>query len=216
MEELKMSKKIAVVAANGRAAQQIISEAVERGLEVTAFGRHENNTQATSYVQKDVFDLTKADLQEFDAVVDAVGAWQLTDLYVISKAAAYLADLLKGTATRLLLVGGAGSLFVNPEHTSTLELQPDFPADYKPVSAAHGAALAILRASSDTKWTYVSPAADFQADGQKTGKYLLGGEEFMLNDRQQSVISYADYAVAMVDEIENGNHVQQRISVVEA
>ena len=115
-----------------------------------------------------------------------------------------------------MVVGGAGSLFVNPEHTSTLELQPDFPADYKPVSAAHGAALAILRASSDTKWTYVSPAADFQADGQKTGKYLLGGEEFMLNDRQQSVISYADYAVAMVDEIENGNHVQQRISVVEA
>ena len=59
-------------------------------------------------------------------------------------------------------------------------------------------------------------AADFQADGQKTGKYLLGGEEFMLNDRQQSVISYADYAVAMIDEIEKGNHVQQRISVVEA
>lgn len=76
--------------------------------------------------------------------------------------------------------------------------------------------MAILRAAKDVKWTYVSPAADFQADGQKTGKYLLGGEEFMLNDRQQSVISYADYAVAMIDEIEKGNHVQQRISVVEA
>nr|MCG4642077.1 NAD(P)-dependent oxidoreductase [Bifidobacterium bifidum] len=75
---------------------------------------------------------------------------------------------------------------------------------------------AILRATKDVKWTYVSPAADFQADGQKIGKYLLGGEEFMLNDRQQSVISYADYAVAMIDEIEKGNHVQQRISVVEA
>ena len=71
-----MSKKIAVVAANGRAAQKIISEAVERGLDVTAFGRHENNTQAASYVQKDVFDLTKTDLQDFDAVVDAVGAWE--------------------------------------------------------------------------------------------------------------------------------------------
>lgn len=211
-----MSKKIAVVAANGRAAQKIISEAVERGLDVTAFGRYENNTQAASYVQKDVFDLTKTDLQDFDAVVDAVGAWELTNLYVIPKAAAYLADLLKGTDTRLLVVGGAGSLYVNPEHTSTLELQPDFPDAYKPVSATHGSALAILRAAKDVNWTYVSPAADFQADGQKTGKYLLGGEEFMLNDRQQSVISYADYAVAMIDEIEKGNHVQQRISVVEA
>ena len=211
-----MSKKIAVVAANGRAAQKIISEAVERGLDVTAVGRHENNTQAASYVQKDVFDLTKTDLQDFDAVVDAVGAWELTNLYVIPKAAAYLADLLKGTDTRLLVVGGAGSLYVNPEHTSTLELQPDFPDAYKPVSATHGSALAILRAAKDVNWTYVSPAADFQADGQKTGKYLLGGEEFMLNDRQQSVISYADYAVAMIDEIEKGSHIQQRISVVEA
>lgn len=211
-----MSKKIAVVAANGRAAQKIISEAVERGLDVTAFGRRENNTQAASYVQKDVFDLTKTDLQDFDAVVDAVGAWELTNLYVIPKAAAYLADLLKGTDTRLLVVGGAGSLYVNPEHTSTLELQPDFPDAYKPVSATHGSALAILRAAKDVNWTYVSPAADFQADGQKTGKYLLGGEEFMLNDRQQSVISYADYAVAMIDEIEKGSHIQQRISVVEA
>lgn len=183
---------------------------------MTAFGRHKNNTQAASYVQKDVFDLTKTDLQGFDAVVDAVGAWELTNLYVIPKAAAYLADLLKGTDTRLLVVGGAGSLYVNPEHTSTLELQPDFPDAYKPVSATHGSALAILHAAKDVKWTYVSPAADFQADGQKTGKYLLGGEEFMLNDRQQSVISYADYAVAMIDEIEKGNHVQQRISVVEA
>lgn len=183
---------------------------------MTAFGRHENNTQAASYVQKDVFDLTKTDLQDFDAVVDAVGAWELTNLYVIPKAAAYLADLLKGTDTRLLVVGGAGSLYVNPEHTSTLELQPDFPDAYKPVSATHGSALAILRAAKDVNWTYVSPAADFQADGQKIGKYLLGGEEFMLNDRQQSVISYADYAVAMIDEIEKGNHVQQRISVVEA
>ena len=79
-----------------------------------------------------------------------------------------------------------------------------------------GLDVAILRAAKDVKWTYVSPAADFQADGQKTGKYLLGGEEFMLNDRQQSVISYADYAVAMIDVIEKGSHIQQRISVVEA
>ena len=64
------------------------------------------------------------------------------------------------------------------------------------------------------KWTYVSPAGDFQADGERTGKYILGGEELVLNSKGQSVISYADYAIAMVDEIESGKHVKERISVV--
>lgn len=64
------------------------------------------------------------------------------------------------------------------------------------------------------KWTYISPAGDFQADGAKTGKYILGGEKLTLNAKGESVISYADYAVAMVDEALKGNHIQQRISVV--
>ena len=84
------------------------------------------------------------------------------------------------------------------------------------MSAAHGLALAELRASEDVKWTYISPAGDFQADGERTGKYILAGEELTLNSRNESIISYADYALAMVDEIEKGNHIQQRISVVRA
>ncbi len=193
-----------------------MQEAVSRGFDVTGFGRKENNTKAQHYVQKDLFELTKEDLQGFDAVVDAAGAWTLDTMYVIPKAAIYLADLLKGTETRLVVVGGAGSLYVNKEHTSTVELQPTFPDSYKPVSAAHGLALAELRASEDVKWTYISPAGDFQADGERTGKYILAGEELTLNSRNESIISYADYALAMVDEIEKGNHIQQRISVVRA
>ena len=193
-----MAKKIAVVAANGRVAGKVIAEAVSRGFDVTGFGRKENNTKAQHYVQKDLFELTKEDLQGFDAVVDAAGAWTLDTMYVIPKAAIYLADLL------------------NKEHTSTVELQPTFPDSYKPVSAAHGLALAELRASEDVKWTYISPAGDFQADGERTGKYILAGEELTLNSRNESIISYADYALAMVDEIEKGNHIQQRISVVRA
>jgi len=63
-------------------------------------------------------------------------------------------------------------------------------------------------------WTYVSPAGDFQADGERTGKYILGGEELILNSKGESVISYADYAIAMVDEIETGKHIKERISIV--
>ncbi len=209
--------KIAVVAANGRVAQNVITEALNRGHEVVAFGRHdENNTQAKNYVKKDVFALTKEDLQSFDVVVDAVGTWTLETLYIVPKAAIYLADLLKGSNTRLVVVGGAGSLYTNKEHTSTVELAPNFPDAFKGVSAAQGLALAELRATEDVKWTYISPAADFQADGERTGKYILAGEEFTLNSKNESIISYADYAIALVDEIEKGEHIQQRISVVRA
>lgn len=207
-------KKIAVVAANGKAGNKIVEEALNRGFDVTAFGRKENSTKAEKYVKKDIFDLTAEDLKGFDAVVDAAGAWTLESLHTIAQTASYLSNLLRGSDTRLVVVGGAGSLYVNKEHTSTLELQPNFPDSYKPVSAAHGLALALLRAEQDVKWTYISPAGDFQAEGERTGKYILGGEELTLNSRGESVISYADYAIALVDEIEKGNHIGQRISVV--
>jgi putative NADH-flavin reductase len=210
-------KKIAVVAADGRAARKVITEAVNRGMDVTAFGRKDENiTDAQHYVKKDIFDLAREDLEGFDAVVDAFGAWTEETLPQHSTTLAHLCDILSGSSTRLLVVGGAGSLFVNPEHTVTLSETPDFPDAFKPLAAAMASALKDLRTRSDVKWTYISPAGDFQADGERSGKYLLGGEELKLNDKDESIISYADYAIAMVDEIEQGNHIQERISVVRA
>ena len=206
--------RIAVVAANGRVTNKVIEEAVNRGFEVTAFGRKENNTKAQTYVQKDLFDLTVEDLKGFDAVVDAFGAWTEDTLPQHSTSLNHLCDILSGTDTRLLVVGGAGSLYVNPEHTTCVSDGTDFPDAFKPLAAAMAKALGELRERKDVKWTYISPAGDFQADGSRDGAYILGGEELVLNDRGESIISYADYAIAMVDEIESGNHIQQRISVV--
>lgn len=90
----------------------------------------------------------------------------------------------------------------------------DFPAEFKPLASAQGKALDELRERYDVKWTFISPAGDFQAEGERTGQYILGGEELTLNEKGESIISYADYAIAMVDEITKGNHIQQRISVV--
>ncbi|MBR0248824.1 MAG: NAD(P)-dependent oxidoreductase, partial [Synergistaceae bacterium] len=84
----------------------------------------------------------------------------------------------------------------------------------KPLAMAQSKALDELRKRDDVKWTFVSPAGDFQADGARTGKYILAGEELTLNAKGESVISYADYAIAMVDEAVKGNHIKQRISVV--
>ena len=206
---------IAVVAANGRAAVKIIAEAVNRGFEVKAFGRgKENKTAASDYVQKDIMDLTKEDLAGFDAVVDGFGAWEEEKLSGHVKTSQHLCDLLSGTDTRLLIVGGAGSLYVNPEHTAVVSDGADFPAMFLPLAKAQGEELAKLRERDDVKWTFISPAGDFQADGERSGKYILAGEELTLNSRGESIISYADYAIAMVDEIEKGDHIQQRISVV--
>lgn len=206
--------KIAVVAANGRVAGKVITEAVNRGFDVTAFGRKENNTDAKDYIQKDLFDLTAEDLKGYDAVVDAFGAWTEDTLGQHSTSLKHLCDILSGTDVRLLIVGGAGSLYVNPEHTAQVSDGPDFPDAFKPLAAAMAKALTELRERKDVKWTYISPAGDFQADGERSEKYILGGEELTLNSRNESIISYADYAIAMVDEIEKGNHIQQRISVV--
>lgn len=90
----------------------------------------------------------------------------------------------------------------------------DFPEIFKPLANAMAKALRELRERNDVKWTYISPAGDFQADGERTGKYILAGEELTLNSKGESIISYADYAVAMIDEIEKGGHIGQRISVV--
>lgn len=209
-----MTKRIAVVAANGKAGQLIVREAVERGNDVTAFVRSENRTVAENVVVKDIMDLTPKDLVGFDAVVDAFGAWTPETLPQHSTTLAHLCDILSGTDTRLLVVGGAGSLYVNPEHTMTVSETPDFPEIFKPLASAMAEALSDLRERDDVRWTYISPAGDFQAEGERTGDYILAGEELTLNDRGESIISYADYAIAMVDEIESGDHIQQRISVV--
>ena len=172
--------KIAVVCANGKEGQLITKEAVNCGFDVTAVVRGENKSEATKAIVKDLFDLTKEDLSGFDAVVDACGAWTPETLDVIPNAVKKLCELLNGTDTRLLIVGGAGSLYVNKEHTLTVADGKDFPDAFKPLAAVHQTALDYLRGVKDVKWTYLSPAADFRADGEKTGKYILAGEDFTL------------------------------------
>lgn len=172
-----MNKKIAVVAAGGRVSRKVISEAVRRGFDVTAFGRKaENMTDAQHYVQKDILDLTAADLAGFDAVVDGFGAWTPETLPSYMTTTEHLCQILSGSPVRLLIVGGAGSLFTNKEHTTVLAEAPDFPDEFKPLAAAAAEVLKAMRQHDDVKWTYISPAADFQADGERTGKYILGGE----------------------------------------
>lgn len=209
-------KKVAIVCAAGKQGKLLVDEAVAGGYDVTGFVRGNDkvvNAKAKAVV-KDLFELTKEDLSGFDVVIDAFGAWTPETVDGIHRAAKHLCDVLSGTSVRLLIVGGAGSLYVNPEHTTCVADLPDFPDIFKPVAAAHDKALKELRTRDDVKWTYLSPAGNFVADGERTGKYILGGEEYFVNSKGLSEISYADYAIAMIDEIENANNIQKRFSVI--
>lgn len=209
-------KKVAVVCAAGKEGRLLVDEAVARGYDVTGFVRGSDkvaNPKAKTVV-KDLFDLTREDLIRFDAVIDAFGAWTPETLPLHRTSLKHLCDVLSGTQVRLLVVGGAGSLYVNPEHTVQVKDLESFPAMFKPLANNMGEALAELRTRSDVQWTYLSPAGDFVADGERTGEYLLGGEEYFVNDKGESRIGYADYAIAMVDEIENANNIRKRFSVI--
>lgn len=206
--------KIAVICANGKAGSLITKEAVDRGFDVTAVVRGDNKSSARQVLKKDMQELTTEDLKGFDVVIDAFGTWTADTLPMHSSTLKHLCDILSGSSTRLLVVGGAGSLYTNPEHTQCLSDEADFPDSYKPLAFAMAKALSELRERQDVKWTYLSPAAEFEENGERTGEYLLGGEEFMLNEKGESIISYADYAIAMVNEAVNGGHIQKRICVI--
>ena len=101
--------------------------------------------------------------------------------------AAHLVNLLEGTSTRLIVVGGAGTLFVDGNGTMTMDT-PDFPAAYMGVAKATAESYFVLKGSTNVLWTYVSPAGDYDANGARTGKYVLGGDDLILNSKNKSYI----------------------------
>lgn len=205
--------KIAVIGASGKQGSLLVKEAMSRGHEVTGIVR-KGESIANKTIVKDVFDLKYDDIKDYEVIIDALGFWAEEDLPLHGKSLMYLCNILKNKENRLLVVGGAGSLYVNPEHTVKLMEGPDFPEMFKPLASAQGQALEDLRKVDNVKWTFLSPAADFRADGKRTGEYKLGGEELTLNANGESIISYADYAIAMIDEAENANYIGKRFSVV--
>ena len=127
--------------------------------------------------------------------------------------AAHLVNLLEGTSTRLIVVGGAGTLFVDGKGTRLMDT-PDFPAAYMGVAKAMAVSYFELKGSANVLWTYVSPAGDYDENGARTGKYVLGGDDLILNSKNESYISYADLALAIIDELKNKKFIQKRFTAV--
>lgn len=207
--------KIAIIGATGKAGKLIMEEALKRGLDVTAIVRNKSKLSNSSVklIEKDLFDLKKEDLKDFDTVVSAFGAWEEKELSKHGEVMNHLCDILADTNIRLMIVGGAASLFVN--HSMMLIDSPDFPKDWINLAKNSNKAFEILKATKNVLWTYISPSADFQADGKKTGEYRIGDkDELCFNSKGESMISYADYAIGFVDEIENKKFLNKRITLV--
>ncbi len=165
--------KIGIIGASGQAGSMILKEASERGHEVTAIVRSASkmaNSGAT-VVEKDIFNLTAADIKGLDVVVNAFGAAPGQE-HLHVEAGRKLIELFKqAPETRLIVVGGAGSLYVDKEKTTQLYDTPEFPKEYLPTAKNQGQNLQDLKEAEGLKWTFISPAAFFNPEGKRTGSY---------------------------------------------
>ncbi|MCY8757683.1 NAD(P)-dependent oxidoreductase [Bacillus haynesii] len=208
--------KIGIIGASGKAGSMILKEASERGHEVTAIVRSASKVanSGAAVIEKDIFDLTAADIKGLDVVVNAFGAAPGRE-HLHVEAGRKLIELFKQVPeTRLIVVGGAGSLYIDKEKTTQLYNTPEFPKEYLPTAKNQGQNLQDLKEAEGLKWTFISPAAFFNPEGKRTGSYQKGQENLIVNTAGESYISYADYAIAVVDEAEKGEHINERFTVV--
>ena len=209
-------KKILIIGANGKSGSALVNEALTQGYEVSAIVRNKEykNDKLKNIIYKDILAITKEDLADFDIVISAFAAWTEETFPLHKKVAEHLRDLLANTKTRLFIVGGAGTLFVDKEMKVRVMDTPEFPADWQGVAKATADSLEVMKNSQNLLWTYVSPAGNYDAEGSRTGKYVLGTDFLILNSQNESYISYADLAVAIIDEIKNQKFIQKRFTAI--
>ncbi|RKN85916.1 NAD(P)-dependent oxidoreductase [Paenibacillus ginsengarvi] len=207
---------IAVIGASGKAGAFIVKEAKDRGHNVTAIVRDASKVSGMNVaaIERSVFELKAEDLRSFDAVVNAFGAAPGQEHQHVEAGRALIEALKGAPGTRLIVVGGAGSLFVDEAKTTRLLDTPQFPQEYYATASNQGKNLEELRGSSGIEWTFLSPSAFFNPEGKRTGAYRSGQDHLLVNSKGDSYVSYADYAIAVIDEIENPQHKNERFTVV--
>ena len=209
--------KIAVIGCTGKSGGLIARELARRGHEITAVvrpGSREKLSEQYPVILKDLFDLTTQDLCVFDEVIDAFGCASYgpgkEEIHI--DVMRHLIGILEPLPqVRLLVVGGAASLY--QDEKSGRRLLDSIPKMVGALPHAQAAAFDLLRKSS-LNWTFFSPAAKFDPQGARTGRYILGTDYLLYNSEGKSWISYEDYAIAMADEAEQGRFLRKRFTAV--
>lgn len=209
--------KIAIFGAGGNIGQSITREALTRGHQVTAVVRDATRLP----LQHERLAVKVGDVLEAASVAEAVAGHDVvisgvgprpsdTDgAYLVKAAQALLAGLKQSKVQRLVVVGGAGSLEVAPG----LQLidAPSFPAAWRGIAQAHLESLAVYQ-TADLDWTYFSPAALIEP-GARTGQFRLGGTHLLTDAQGNSRISIDDYAIALIDEVEQGQYKRLQMTI---
>lgn len=205
---------IAVIGAAGKAGSRITHEALQRGHHMTAIVRHpEKLEEAVPFLKKDIFDLTKKDLHPFDAVINAFAAPLGREELHVAAGRKLIALLSGEPKIRLMVVGGAGSLYTDKAKTVRVMDADGFPAFVYPTASNQTKNFEDLQQAQNLNWTFISPSANF-ALGKRTGHYQIGDDVLLTNSEGQSYVSYEDYAAAFIDELENPRHLNKRFTVV--
>ncbi|WP_433736914.1 NAD(P)-dependent oxidoreductase [Pseudomonas putida] len=200
--------KIVIIGATGRAGSQLLEEALRRGHSVTAIARDPSKIgQREGVVSKAVDALDAAALRAaisgHDVVISAAH-------FATLPASAVIGPVKQAGVKRLLVVGGAGSLLL-PDSTRVIDSQ-GFPEAYKAEASAGALFLENLRQEKELDWTFLSPSAEF-VEGERTGAFRIGQDDLLVSSEGRSWITFADYAIAMLDEVESPKHSKQRFTV---
>ena len=200
--------KIAIIGATGNVGSRLTDEALRRGHTVTALARQASKLPARDGVT--ARDVDVADTAALAAALRGSDAVISTVRFLQTSAAQIVAAVKAAGVERLLVVGGAGSLYVAPG--VQLVDTPTFPEAYKAEASAGRDFLNALRGETSLAWTFMSPSALF-TPGERTGKFRLGNDDLLTAADGKSWISMEDYAIAMLDEIEQPKHVRERFTV---
>ncbi|RKR85440.1 hypothetical protein BDD43_5711 [Mucilaginibacter gracilis] len=209
--------KIAIFGAAGRIGSRIVTEALNRGHHVTAIARkpetytliHERLTVARG----DIFESQSVEGAVFnhDAVVSAYSPTHGAAPSSIVELVLSLSNGLKqANVKRLVIVGGAGSLEASPG--IAVVDTPNFPAEYKPVAEAHREALKAWQNENELDWTVASPSAEI-VPGERTGNFRTGTTQLLVDEQGKSHISMEDFAVAILNEVENPQFIKKQFTV---
>jgi uncharacterized protein len=200
--------------ATGMVGTRTLKELLSRGHHVTAILRDPSKITpqpGLTLVKGDIFDPKQvaAQVKGADAVISAYGPGQGKVEDLVTATRSLIAGLKEAGVKRLIFVGGAGSLYVAPG-VDVID-SGNLPEQYKEIAIAHREAWKLLR-DTDLDWTYFSPAAVIEP-GERTGKFRVGTDWLLMDEKGNSRISAEDYSIALVDELENPKHIKQKFTV---